>query len=67
MDHWDVVLGKTQMGSSGGVSVERIIIHSNYKPAVNDYDIALMQLSKPVETGGGLSYRRQNVSEVIFE
>ncbi|XP_062391975.1 transmembrane protease serine 4b [Sardina pilchardus] len=50
VDHWRVVLGRTQMGSSGGVSVDRIIIHSSYKPTSNDYDIALMQLSQPVKT-----------------
>ncbi|KAG5284487.1 hypothetical protein AALO_G00027250 [Alosa alosa] len=50
VDHWRVVLGRTQMGSSGGVSVESIVIHSSYKPTLYDYDIALMQLSQPVET-----------------
>ena len=53
VDHWRVVLGKTIMGSSGGISVEKIIIHRSYKHTLNDYDIALMQLSKPVTTGGG--------------
>ncbi|XP_012683911.2 transmembrane protease serine 4b [Clupea harengus] len=51
VDHWRVVLGKTIMGSSGGISVEKIIIHRSYKHTLNDYDIALMQLSKPVTTG----------------
>ncbi|KAL2095344.1 hypothetical protein ACEWY4_010063 [Coilia grayii] len=51
VDHWRVVLGRTEMGSSGAAALDSIIIHSSYKHASNDYDIALLHLSKPVQTG----------------
>lgn len=40
------------MGTLGGTSVDRIIMHGNYDSARNDYDIALMRLSSPVTIGG---------------
>ncbi|XP_062309377.1 transmembrane protease serine 4b isoform X2 [Osmerus eperlanus] len=50
--HWQVVLGRTNLGTSGGVvSLADIIIHQDYNPSLNDYDIALLRLSQPVTVG----------------
>ncbi|XP_063059641.1 transmembrane protease serine 4b [Engraulis encrasicolus] len=49
VEYWRVVLGRTEMGSSGGVPVDKIVIHSSYKQTSNDYDITLLHLSKPVK------------------
>ncbi|XP_063061948.1 transmembrane protease serine 4a isoform X2 [Engraulis encrasicolus] len=45
---WKVVSGRTYMGSTGGFSVEKIILHSRYDNKRNDYDIAMMKLSSPI-------------------
>ncbi|XP_008307873.1 transmembrane protease serine 4a isoform X2 [Cynoglossus semilaevis] len=51
LSRWKVVTGRTYMGTLGGTSVDRIIMHGNYDSARNDYDIALMRLSSPVTIG----------------
>ncbi|XP_053795431.1 acrosin-like [Vidua chalybeata] len=47
-----VVIGATQLTQPGpGAqvrSVKKVVIHSNYKPSDYSYDIALMQLDRPV-------------------
>ncbi|XP_074534840.1 transmembrane protease serine 4a [Halichoeres trimaculatus] len=48
---WKVVSGKTYLGTLGGASVDRIIMHGDYDPARNDYDIAMMRLSSPISVG----------------
>lgn len=48
---WKVVSGKTYLGTVGGSSVDRIILHGDYDSARNDYDIAMMRLSSPISIG----------------
>ncbi|KAG7238732.1 hypothetical protein INR49_031248 [Caranx melampygus] len=48
---WRVVSGRTYMGTTGGSSVDKIIMNGNYNPSQNDYDIALMRLSSPITVG----------------
>lgn len=44
--------GRTHMSTMGGSYVDRIILNEDYDPARNDYDIALMRLSRPISVGG---------------
>lgn len=53
VSRWKVVSGRTYMGTGGGSSVEKIIMHSGYDPKRNDYDIAMMKLSSPVSVVDG--------------
>ncbi|XP_026105345.1 transmembrane protease serine 4-like [Carassius auratus] len=48
---WTVVLGQTQVVASRGVSVEKIVVHSYYSRLSNDYDIAMLKLTRPVTVG----------------
>lgn len=52
LSRWKVVSGRTYMGTLGGSFVDRIILNGDYDPARNDYDIALMRLSSPINVGG---------------
>ncbi|KAI1893263.1 hypothetical protein AGOR_G00121910 [Albula goreensis] len=51
LSRWRVVSGRTYMGSSGGSSVDRIILNGDYSSSRNDYDIAMMRLSQPISVG----------------
>ncbi|KAL7834324.1 hypothetical protein SRHO_G00285710 [Serrasalmus rhombeus] len=42
---WRVVLGHTYLTSSGGVSLETIILHEEYNHVHYDYDIAMLRLA----------------------
>lgn len=52
VSRWKVVSGRTYMGTLGGSSVEKIIVHSKYDGKRNDYDIAMMKLSSPITVSG---------------
>lgn len=45
------------MGTIGGSSVEKIIVHGNYDGKRNDYDIAMMKLSSPITVSGKSAMR----------
>ncbi len=47
-----MVLGQTEVAGSRGVGVERIVVHSNYSRLSNDFDIAMLKLTRPVTVGG---------------
>ncbi|CAB1316310.1 unnamed protein product, partial [Coregonus sp. 'balchen'] len=49
---WQVVLGRTHLMSTGGISVAAIIINKDYSSDTHDYDIAMLKLIRPVTTGG---------------
>lgn len=49
---WQVVLGRTHLMSTGGISVAAIIINKDYNGFTHDYDIAMLKLTRPVTTGG---------------
>ncbi|CAN9511388.1 unnamed protein product [Ophioblennius macclurei] len=51
LSRWRVMSGRTYLSTLGGSYVDRIILHGNYDPAANDYDIALMRLSSPITVG----------------
>uniref|UniRef100_A0A3Q3WLX6 Peptidase S1 domain-containing protein n=1 Tax=Mola mola TaxID=94237 RepID=A0A3Q3WLX6_MOLML len=51
LSRWRVVSGTTYIATLGGSYVDRIILNGNYDPAQNDYDIALMRLSSPINVG----------------
>ncbi|XP_071351875.1 transmembrane protease serine 4a isoform X2 [Trachinotus anak] len=51
LSRWRVVSGRTYMGTIGGSYVDRIIVNGDYNPSRNDYDIALMRLSRPITVG----------------
>ncbi|XP_017284442.1 transmembrane protease serine 4a isoform X2 [Kryptolebias marmoratus] len=50
LSRWSVLSGQSSM-SSGGSSVDRIIINGKYDSDKNDYDIALMRLTSPITVG----------------
>ncbi|KAJ3590258.1 hypothetical protein NHX12_008212 [Muraenolepis orangiensis] len=49
VSRWRVVSGKTYMGTLGGSYVDRIVLNGKY--GNNDYDIAMIRLSSPVNIG----------------
>ncbi|CAB1348603.1 unnamed protein product, partial [Coregonus sp. 'balchen'] len=51
LSRWLVVSGRTYMGSMGGSYVDRIILNGDYNAARNDYDMAMMRLTKPITVG----------------
>ncbi|XP_035239670.1 transmembrane protease serine 4a isoform X1 [Anguilla anguilla] len=51
VSRWQVMTGRTNMGSLGGSSVDKIILNGEYSAQRNDYDIAMMRLSKPITVG----------------
>ncbi|XP_038843302.1 transmembrane protease serine 4b [Salvelinus namaycush] len=51
---WQVVLGRTHLMSTGGISVAAIIINKDYNGFTHDYDIAMLKLTRPVTTGDTL-------------
>ncbi|KAI4885886.1 hypothetical protein NFI96_032827 [Prochilodus magdalenae] len=51
VSRWRVVVGRTYLSTFGGSSVDKIIVNENYNAARNDYDIAMMKLSKPLSFG----------------
>ncbi|MED6234633.1 hypothetical protein ATANTOWER_020029 [Ataeniobius toweri] len=51
LSRWKVMSGQTHMGTSGGSSVDRIILHGQYNEDKNDYDLAMMRLSSPISVG----------------
>lgn len=52
MSRWQVVAGSTYMTSLGGFAVDKIIVNGQYNTALNDYDLAMMRLKKPLPLGG---------------
>ncbi|XP_054884293.1 transmembrane protease serine 4a isoform X2 [Poeciliopsis prolifica] len=52
LSRWTVMAGETYMTSSGLSSVDKIIIHDEYDEGRNDYDLAMMRLSRPISVGG---------------
>ncbi|KAL7849556.1 hypothetical protein SRHO_G00211790 [Serrasalmus rhombeus] len=54
VSRWRVMAGKTYFSSLGGSSVDKIIVNKNYNAPRNDYDIAMMKLSKPLTIGGSV-------------
>ncbi|XP_038817494.1 transmembrane protease serine 4a isoform X3 [Salvelinus namaycush] len=55
LSRWQVVSGRTYMGTLGGSYVDRIILNGDYDAASNDYDLAMMRLTKPITVGGKVS------------
>ncbi|XP_029556600.1 transmembrane protease serine 4b isoform X1 [Salmo trutta] len=51
---WQVVLGRTHLMSTGGISVAAIMINKDYNSFTHDYDIAMLKLTRPVTTGDTL-------------
>ncbi|KAJ8280216.1 hypothetical protein GJAV_G00051940 [Gymnothorax javanicus] len=51
LSRWQVRTGQTYTGSSGGSSVDKVILHGDYNARTNDYDIAMMRLSNPITVG----------------
>ncbi|XP_036436839.1 transmembrane protease serine 4b [Colossoma macropomum] len=51
---WRVVLGHTYLTSSGGVSLETIILHEDYSHVRHDYDIAMLRLAWAVTLGDSI-------------
>ncbi|XP_036393237.1 transmembrane protease serine 4a isoform X1 [Megalops cyprinoides] len=51
VSRWRVVAGRTYMGSTGGMSVDKIILNGDYNAARNDYDMAMMRLTQPFSVG----------------
>ncbi|KAL7838740.1 hypothetical protein AOLI_G00271440 [Acnodon oligacanthus] len=51
---WHVVLGHTYLTSSGGVSLETIILHEQYNHVRYDYDIAMLRLAWAVTLGDSI-------------
>uniref|UniRef100_A0A4W5LRG0 Acrosin n=1 Tax=Hucho hucho TaxID=62062 RepID=A0A4W5LRG0_9TELE len=51
LSRWQVLSGRTYMGTLGGSYVDRIILNGDYNAASNDYDLAMMRLSKPITVG----------------
>ncbi|XP_060743711.1 transmembrane protease serine 4a isoform X1 [Tachysurus vachellii] len=51
---WWVVAGNTYMTSLGGSAVDQIIVNGDYNSAVNDYDLAMMRLTKPLTLGASV-------------
>uniref|UniRef100_A0A3P9CGZ2 Transmembrane serine protease 4a n=1 Tax=Maylandia zebra TaxID=106582 RepID=A0A3P9CGZ2_9CICH len=45
---WAVVSGQTSIITLGGSSVDRVIVNADYNAETNDYDIALMRLTRPI-------------------
>lgn len=52
LSRWRVVSGRTYMSTLGGSYVDRIVVNGDYDPGRNDYDVALMRLSSPINVGG---------------
>ncbi|XP_060799210.1 transmembrane protease serine 4-like isoform X3 [Neoarius graeffei] len=48
VSRWSVVAGSTYMTSLGGYAVDKIILNGNYDSTTNDYDMAMMKLTKPL-------------------
>ncbi|KAL4647310.1 transmembrane protease serine 4-like [Arapaima gigas] len=48
LSRWRVVTGKTYISILAGSTVDKIITNGNYDPHLNDYDIAMLQLSQPI-------------------
>lgn len=42
------------MTSLGGSAVDKIIVNGEYNSALNDYDLAMIRLKKPLTLGGRL-------------
>ncbi|XP_036413472.1 transmembrane protease serine 4a isoform X2 [Colossoma macropomum] len=54
VSRWRVMAGRTYLSTLGGSSVDKIIVNDNYNAARNDYDIAMMKLSKPLTFGASV-------------
>lgn len=53
LDDWKVYVGSSDLRQrTEGISVSRIIINTNYSDDQDDYDIALMKLSRPLTLSG---------------
>ncbi|XP_017346201.1 transmembrane protease serine 4a isoform X1 [Ictalurus punctatus] len=48
VSRWRVVAGSTYMTSLGGYAVDKIIVNGLYNKQLNDYDVAMMRLTKPL-------------------
>ncbi|TSX85945.1 Transmembrane protease serine 4 [Bagarius yarrelli] len=48
VSRWRVVAGSTYMTTLRGSAVNQIIIHGDYNSAHNDYDMAMMRVTKPL-------------------
>ncbi|KAM9801609.1 transmembrane protease serine 4-like [Neosynchiropus ocellatus] len=51
LNRWRVMTGRTELGLMGGSTVDSIIVNGNYDASKNDYDIAMMRLTNPIEVG----------------
>ncbi|KAI5098691.1 transmembrane protease, serine 4a isoform X1, partial [Silurus meridionalis] len=51
VSRWWVVAGHTYMTTLGGSAVDKIIVHQDYNSEPNDYDLAMMRLTKPLTLG----------------
>lgn len=47
-----MVSGQTSIITLGGSSVDRVIVNADYNAETNDYDIALMRLTRPITVSG---------------
>lgn len=47
-----MVSGQTRIITLGGSSVDRVIVNADYNAETNDYDIALMRLTRPITVSG---------------
>lgn len=56
LDDWKVYSGVSDLKQHAeGISVSQVIINSNYSDDHDDYDIALMKLSRPLTLSGEVS------------
>lgn len=51
-----MVAGSTYITTLGGSAVDQIIVHGDYNSAHNDYDLAMMRLTKPFTLGGRIEF-----------
>ncbi|KAI4903327.1 hypothetical protein NFI96_002987 [Prochilodus magdalenae] len=51
---WRVIVGRTYLTSLGGISVENIILHDDYRHIRHDYDIAMLRLAWAVTLGDSI-------------
>lgn len=67
LDAWKVHAGTSDLQQpSEGVPVSQIIINSNYSDDQDDYDIALMKLSRPLSLSGDSPSHTQGRSRALW-
>ncbi|KAI5630397.1 transmembrane protease, serine 4b, partial [Silurus asotus] len=54
LSQWSVLLGQTYITTSGGVSMENIVLNHAYNSVTHDYDIAMVRLASDVLPGASI-------------